>query len=93
LQSQLLHSPRSNAGSEGLGGSLLGGQVCIKIFGGRNVDLIYLNWKLVFKRCTSLNLGAAGPSGIEAFVVCEEFNQLQDTGSGATFRAVRAEYE
>lgn len=51
-----------------------GGKFVAKIFRGKDIDLLYAQLSLLFKRVTCAKPRASRASSLEAFVVCEDFS-------------------
>lgn len=73
IQSQLLYSALTLA----IRVLRPGGKFVAKIFRGKDVDLIYAQLKLLFKRVHVAKPRSSRASSIEAFVVCEEYTPIE----------------
>ena len=69
IQSQLLYSALNLA----IGVLRPGGKFVAKIFRGRDVDLIYAQFRTVFEKVSVAKPRSSRASSLEAFVVCEGF--------------------
>lgn len=74
IQSQLLYSALTLA----IRVLRPGGKFVAKIFRGKDVDLIYAQLKLLFKRVHVAKPRSSRASSIEAFVVCEDYTPIPD---------------
>ncbi|KAJ9661420.1 tRNA (uridine-2'-O-)-methyltransferase trm7 [Neophaeococcomyces mojaviensis] len=72
IQSQLLYSALTLA----IRVLRPGGKFVAKIFRGKDVDLIYAQLKLLFKRVHIAKPRSSRASSIEAFVVCEDYTPI-----------------
>lgn len=73
IQSQLLYSALTLA----IRVLRPGGKFVAKIFRGKDVDLIYAQLKLLFKRVHIAKPRSSRASSIEAFVVCEDYTPIE----------------
>ena len=74
IQSQLLYSALNLA----IGVLRPGGKFVAKIFRGRDVDLIYAQFRTVFEKVSVAKPRSSRASSLEAFVVCEGFIPPKD---------------